>query len=96
MKIHYTFYFERRYDANITTMTMNQIYKTILTLGDLYYTQFIPETDYSPIDELLSKYYNDDYEITDILEMVNEAKANHFYLRIISKFRYLLFKFGKI
>ncbi|XP_029035743.2 sodium channel protein Nach-like [Osmia bicornis bicornis] len=68
----------KMFEANITTMTMDQIYNTILTMGDLYNSAFMPNRDYFPIDELLSKFYNDDYEITDILEMLTPQCSDMF------------------
>ncbi|CAK9800136.1 Sodium channel protein Nach [Anthophora plagiata] len=57
-----------RSEANITELSVEEIFHEITNLGDLYDSSVMRETDYNTINELLSKLYNNSYDITDLME----------------------------
>ncbi|CAK9830944.1 Sodium channel protein Nach [Anthophora retusa] len=57
-----------RSKANITELSVEEIFYNIINLGDLYDSSIMRENDYNTTNELLSKFYNNNYDITDLME----------------------------
>ncbi|XP_017799008.1 PREDICTED: pickpocket protein 28-like [Habropoda laboriosa] len=49
-------------------MSAKEIVNELTNLGDLYDTSFMRESSYDNLRELLSKFYNNSYDITDLME----------------------------
>ncbi|CAK9807097.1 Sodium channel protein Nach [Anthophora quadrimaculata] len=54
--------------ANITELSVEEIFDNIISLGDLYDSHIMRESNYNTTNELLSKFYNNNYDITDLME----------------------------
>ena len=69
-----------RYEANISNLTVNEILHEIRKVGDLYDSPFTTAGDYTQIIQLMSKFYGNNYDITDVMERVSSSNYTYIYV----------------
>lgn len=68
-----------RLDANITTLDVEEMIRSIRQLGDLYDTSFRRDDDYTLSTEIFTKMYGKDYDVTNIMKRVSRLYLSYYY-----------------
>lgn len=63
-----------RFEAKISNLTVKEIMNEILKLGELYQSSFGTSDNYEQIVQLISRFYNNNFDIADIMKRVSNGK----------------------